>query len=51
MVQAFFVQGNATALVQLARQEQDTSVKKDIVQMLSLMQSKEATDYMLELLK
>jgi tetratricopeptide (TPR) repeat protein len=51
VVQAFFVQGNATALVQLARQEQDASVKKDIVQMLSLMNSKEATDYMLELLK
>jgi HEAT repeat protein len=51
VVQAFFVQGNATALVQLARQEQDASVKKDIVQMLSLMHSKEATDYMLELLK
>jgi HEAT repeat protein len=51
VVQAFFVQGNAAALVQLARQEQDASVKKDIVQMLSLMNSKEATDYMLELLK
>jgi HEAT repeat protein len=51
VVHAFFVQGNATALVEIARQEQDPSVKKDVVQMLSLMRSKEATDYMLELLK
>jgi HEAT repeat protein len=51
VVHAFFVQGNAAALVEIARQEQDLSVKKDVVQMLSLMHSKEATDYMLELLK
>ena len=51
MLHAFFVQGNATALIEIARQEQDPERKKEAVQMLSLMQSKEATDYMLELLK
>jgi len=51
VLQAFFVQGNATALIEIARQEQDASIKKDAVQLLSLMHSKEATDYMLELLK
>jgi HEAT repeat protein len=51
VVHAFFVQGNAAALVEIARQEQDPSMKKDVVQMLALMHSKEATDYMLELLK
>ena len=51
VLHAFFVQGNATALVEIARQEQDPARKRDAVQMLSLMHSKEATDYMLELLK
>jgi tetratricopeptide (TPR) repeat protein len=51
VLHAFFVQGNAAALVEIARKEQDPGRKKDAVQLLSLMQSKEATDYMLELLK
>jgi tetratricopeptide (TPR) repeat protein len=51
VLHAFFVQGNASALVEIARQEQDPERKKEAVQMLSLMNSKEATDYMLELLK
>ena len=51
VVNALFVQANATALVALARKESDTEMKKAIVQKLSLMQNKVATDYMLELLK
>ena len=51
VLHAFFVQGNAAALIEIARQEQDPERKKEAVQMLSLMESKEATDYMLELLK
>ena len=51
VLHAFFVQGNAAALIEIARQEQDPERKNEAVQMLSLMQSKEATDYMLELLK
>ena len=34
----------------LARKEQDPAMKKEIVQKLSLMHSKVATDYLLELL-
>jgi hypothetical protein len=51
VLHAFFVQGNAAALVEIARQERDPERKKEAVQMLSLMHSKEATDYMMELLK
>ena len=51
VIQALFLQNNATALVTLARKEGDMAMKKEIVQRLSNMNSKEATDYMLELLK
>jgi HEAT repeat protein len=51
VLNAYFVQGNAAALVEIARKEPDAEMKKKAMQMLSLMQSKEATDYMLELLK
>jgi len=51
ILNAFFIQGNATTLVEIARAEQDPSLKREAVQKLSLMGSKEATDYMMELLK
>ena len=51
IINAFFIQGNAATLVEIARAEQDPKLKRDAVQKLSLMQSKEATDYMMELLK
>jgi HEAT repeat protein len=50
VVNGLFIQGNAAALVALARKEQDLAMKKEIVQKLSLMNDKIATDYMLELL-
>lgn len=50
VIQALFLQNNAEALVALARKEDDPARKRDIVQKLSLMHSKVATDYMLELL-
>jgi len=50
VIQAYFLQGNATSLIQIARQEKDMSLKKDAVQKLSLMHSKESTDFMMELL-
>ena len=50
VIQALFIQNNAESLVALARKEQDPAMKKDIVQKLSLMNSKVATDYLLELL-
>jgi HEAT repeat protein len=51
VVNALFVQRNAKALVELARAEKDASMKREIVQKLSVMKTPEATDYMLELLK
>lgn len=51
IISSLFTQGNATALVGLARKEQDIAMKKDMVQKLSMMDSKVARDYMLELLK
>jgi len=51
IVNALFIQQNAAALVTLARAEKDTTMKREIVQRLSTMKSKEASEYMLELLK
>ncbi len=42
---------NAKGLVDLARKERDPQMKKEIVRRLTSMQSKEASDYLLELLK
>src|SRR5580704_14312287 len=49
-VQALFLAGDSHDLVELARAEKDPHLKQSIVQQLSLMRSKEATDYMLEIL-
>jgi HEAT repeat protein len=51
VVNALFLQQNAGALVSLARNEKSVEMKKEIVQKLSLMKSKEAMDYLAELLK
>ncbi len=51
VINALYMQQNAKALVDLARQESDPIMKREIVSRLSTMKSKEATDYMLELLK
>jgi hypothetical protein len=50
IINALFIQGNAAALVEIARKETDLNMKKQIVNQLGLMHSKEASDYMLELL-
>jgi tetratricopeptide (TPR) repeat protein len=50
-VDGLFVHGDARALIDLARKEPDTAMKRYMVERLSLMHSKEATDYMMELLK
>jgi thioredoxin-like negative regulator of GroEL len=50
VAQALFLAGDSHDLVELARAEKDPGVKQSIVQQLSLMHSKEATDYMLEIL-
>jgi HEAT repeat protein len=50
-VNALFLQNNAKMLVDLARAEKDPQMKKEIVSKLSIMHSKDATDYLMELLK
>jgi tetratricopeptide (TPR) repeat protein len=50
IVNALFIQGNAKALVDLARKETNPEMKKTIVSRLSVMGSKEGADYMMELL-
>ncbi|MDQ6801931.1 MAG: HEAT repeat domain-containing protein [Acidobacteriota bacterium] len=51
VIHALFIQGNARALVSLARQEKDPELKKAIISQLSVMNSKEAADYLMEYLK
>lgn len=51
ILDSLFAQRNAKALVDLARKERDPETKREMVRRLSTMKSKEATDYMLELLK
>ena len=51
VINSLFSQGNAAALVALARKEQDMTMKTEMVKRLSNMDSKEARDYMVELLK
>ncbi len=50
VIQGLFVQGNAKALIQLASKETDPGMKKEIVGKLAVMRSKEATDYLMEIL-
>ncbi len=51
IINALFVQGNARAMVAIARKETDPELKKQIVQRLSNMGSKDATEYLMELLQ
>jgi HEAT repeat protein len=48
---ALFLQQNGKALVDLARSEKDPQMKQEIVKKMSLVHSKEVTDYMMEILK
>jgi hypothetical protein len=50
IIQALFVQNNAEALVAIARKETDIEAKKTVIKQLSLMKSKVATDYLMEIL-
>jgi hypothetical protein len=45
-----FISGDAHDLVELARAEKDPTLKQMIVSKLSVMHSKESTDYMMEIL-
>lgn len=50
-LEGLFVQNNARALIDLAKQEKDPHWKREIVQRLSVMNSKDATDYLTSLLE
>lgn len=50
IIHALFIQNNGKALVEIARKETNIELKKQIVHWLSVMQSKEGTDYLMELL-
>ena len=51
VLNAFFLQGNSVRLVEIAKVEKDPGLRKEAVHWLSMMNSKEARAYMLELLK
>jgi hypothetical protein len=51
IINALFIQRNASTLVELARAEKNVELKREIVSKLSNMRDKVATDYLLELLK
>ena len=51
VLNAFFLQGNSTRLVEIAKSEKDPMLRKEAVHWLSLMNTKEARAYMIELLK
>jgi HEAT repeat protein len=51
IIHALFMGGHSTRLIALARGEKDLQPKKEIVEKLSVMKSKEASDYLFELLK
>ena len=50
VIEALYSQGDAVALVDMARRETDVEMRKRIVERLSRMKAKEATDYMLEII-
>jgi HEAT repeat protein len=51
VLNAYFLQGNASAIVAIARAEKDPGLTKKAVEKLALMHSKEASDYMMEILQ
>lgn len=51
VIKSLFLQQNAKSLIELARREKDPEMKKDLVQKIALIQSKEATDFLMDYLK
>lgn len=50
VLNGLFIQQNAPGLIEIARKETNPALKQEAVQKLSLMHSKEAADYLMELL-
>ena len=51
IIEAFFLQNNARALIDLSKKETNQSLKKSALQKLSLMNNEEALAYMLQILE
>jgi HEAT repeat protein len=51
VIHALFLQGQAKVLVDLARAERSPELRKAIIERISMMRTKESTDYLLERLK
>lgn len=51
VVESLFIQQNAKGLVAIARKESNPEMKKEIVRRLSMMNSKDSSEYLMELLK
>ena len=51
IIEAFFLQSNARALIDLSKKETNQSLKKAALQKLSLMNDEEALQYMLQILE
>ena len=51
IIEAFFLQNNARALIDIVRSEQSTELRKEALEYLSLMGSDEAVDFLLEILE
>lgn len=51
VINALFLQQNAKALIDIARTEKNPQLKEEVVKKMSLLHSKDVTDYMLEVLK
>jgi HEAT repeat protein len=50
VLRSLFLQGNAKSLIEIARAETDPAMKKEVVSLLSHMDSAPATNYLLEIL-
>jgi tetratricopeptide (TPR) repeat protein len=50
VIDGLFIKGDAHGLIELARKETNSDLKKRIVQKLSIMGNREATDYLMEIL-
>jgi HEAT repeat protein len=51
VLNAYFIQNNAAGLVAIARTEKNPELRKEAVSKLSIMNNKEATDYLMEILQ
>lgn len=50
VINALFISGDAKSLIDIARKETDPVLRKDAVSRLAMMKSKEATDFMIEII-